>query len=436
MSWPTAFGSSAVAVAAATFAGAATNALHVHWSRTRTHCYPRHACANTPRNSIALTMNSAILVCAAVAIFAGGMLGASADGSAAAANGGGGAPAAGGLSVTVNGVVHSLPALPQRPGGHAHGASDALVQRFCDAQNLQRGDCATLQAHYARWLRGARAAATGAPADDARYFGAPLTRALDGAVRKSGAPLEGNCMYRHVSDLEPHPDKRLLRANLHTLGARAARVLEVGFNAGHSNLMFLFGNAAASIVNVDLCVHAYTRPAFDVLRAAGANVQLVCGDSVTVLPKVTFAEGTPPFDLVHIDGGHGEAACFHDIVNAKRLSGPETLLVVDDAFFAHIEDVLGLMQRANFLAEVDYASLGLHEMDAHRVFRYVFDGAAPHVWFGPTGKQGSVSHHARSGLWQARGPYPKYAPLGDHATEGAARAAVATYRKAHPEEWL
>jgi len=75
-------------------------------------------------------------------------------------------------------------------------------------------------------------------------------------------------------------------------------------------------------------------------------------------------------------------------------------------------------------------------MDAHRVFRYVFDVAAPHEWFGPTGRQGSVSHHARSGAWRARGPYPRYAALGNHATEAGARAAVAAYRKAHPEEWL
>ena len=328
----------------------------------------------------------------------------------------------GGFEVTIGGAVHALP--PLMAGRHRRGAAAAHVDAFCDEFLLLPADCTTLQKSFASWLRDARSATAVRPADDVQYYEHAIARQLAQAVRASGMPLEGNAMYHHEkmyhhdSDLKPNQSKKRLRANLHTLGMKARRILEIGFNAGHSNFLFLFENAKASIVNFDLCVHAYTRPCFDVLKATGADVELVCGDSLQALPMYDNA-GAPPFDLVHIDGGHGNVALFHDLVNAKRLSGPDTLVVIDDTILNNIQEVLAVVEGARFIEEVDYASLGLHEVEGdhgvvltpqgrqypaigmpgskvlgastkiqrHRVFRYVFDVAAPHYAYGETGDE-------------------------------------------------
>ena len=359
------------------------------------------------------------------------------------------------LSITINGEQHFLPLLPPRPLGHALGAADALVERWCNAQQLDlKGaeDCPVVKEAYQSWMRSVRAPASSSPADDARFYAADLTQALNRAVRESGAPLEGNSMYGHMTDFVP-TGARELRANLFALAYNARNILEVGFNAGHSNAIFLLANPRAAIVNIDLCVHAYTRSAFDVIVATGANVQLVCEDSLSALPRLSLGDA-PSFDLVHVDGGHGKHACFHDIVNAKRLASPETILVVDDVWKPHIKEVVDVMQSSSFLREVDYASLGLHRggddrgeggkeesgddqdsrKPSHRVFRYVFDLEAPHMWFAGE-RQGTIWHWHLTGRWQARGPYPKFAMIGEYESEDGAREAVAAYHAAHPEEW-
>ena len=62
-----------------------------------------------------------------------------------------------------------------------------------------------------------------------------------------------------------------------------------------------------------------------------------------------------------------------DIMNARRFANAETVLVVDDASFGRIKELLQKMldPADPVLVEVDYASYGLLKTKAHRMFHYV-----------------------------------------------------------------
>src|SRR5436190_24077924 len=73
-------------------------------------------------------------------------------------------------------------------------------------------------------------------------------RAIEGLlqiVNQNGGPssFEGNCMYRNGT-FQRMPSLRSKQVNLVALANRkdVKRILEIGFNAGHSCLLFLLAN--------------------------------------------------------------------------------------------------------------------------------------------------------------------------------------------------
>jgi predicted O-methyltransferase YrrM len=126
----------------------------------------------------------------------------------------------------------------------------------------------------------------------------------------------------------------LLLASAMAFEVPRPRVLEIGFNAGHSSGMFLSTFPDVTVTSVDICHHAYTRPAYDRLRELfpGGRLTLHCGNSVKVVPKL--ADEDPGLlaahDTVFIDGGHLYVVAFHDLLAAAPYAKPGALVVVDD----------------------------------------------------------------------------------------------------------
>jgi len=106
---------------------------------------------------------------------------------------------------------------------------------------------------------------------------------------------------------------------------------EVGFNAGFSSYIFLDTNPDIKVVSFDLVKYSYVKSAKKMIdkKFPGRHI-LIYGDSKQTLPK--FAEENPDiyFDLVFIDGGHDYKTAKSDIINLRRLSTKDTIVIIDD----------------------------------------------------------------------------------------------------------
>ena len=106
------------------------------------------------------------------------------------------------------------------------------------------------------------------------------------------------------------------------------KILEIGFNAGHSSELFLRENTAAHVTSFDLGEHRYVQTAKEYLdRRFRRRHVLVLGDSTQTVPGF---ESNYLFDLIFIDGGHSYEVAKADLSTVgrwrirKRLSSSTT----------------------------------------------------------------------------------------------------------------
>ena len=114
---------------------------------------------------------------------------------------------------------------------------------------------------------------------------------------------------------------------------RRGNVCEIGFNAGHSAIMWLHGTDA-HLVEFDLQTLPYSAASRAFVEASfRGRVQFHVGKSRQTVPAyaASVRNGTaPPCDLWLVDGDHG-AGAQHDMLNAFDASRAGTLVVADDA---------------------------------------------------------------------------------------------------------
>ena len=120
-------------------------------------------------------------------------------------------------------------------------------------------------------------------------------------------------------------------------------IMEIGFNAGHSALLFLaITPPETKVVSFDLGEYAYVFAAKRYIDSVfPGRHTLVTGDSTITIPKyeeqvahrMKNPETAPPlrFDFIFIDGGHQNDIPMKDILNSQRLAaGAHTLVAIDD----------------------------------------------------------------------------------------------------------
>ena len=164
--------------------------------------------------------------------------------------------------------------------------------------------------------------------------------------------------------------KDTLRENLYILCKKSKNILEVGFNAGHSVLLYLYANPNISIRTFDICSHSYTELCANYIQhMPGVDMVLIKGDSQVTLPE--YNENML-FDLIHIDGGHGVDIAKADLINCKKFSNKNTLIIFDDAQDTQLSNLLQQQIDCNFIKEVNYQEFGLHQINNHRVFNYIY----------------------------------------------------------------
>jgi len=120
------------------------------------------------------------------------------------------------------------------------------------------------------------------------------------------------------------------RENIYNLCKTSKRVLEVGFNAGHSALLILHSNPNVELYCFDICMHPYTKPCFNYLKNIFKDrIKLIEGDSFKTL-KTFFDNETINFDLFHHDGCHSIESISHDITIFNNFSILNNIIIIDD----------------------------------------------------------------------------------------------------------
>lgn len=159
--------------------------------------------------------------------------------------------------------------------------------------------------------------------------------------------FEGSCLYLHrYINIRIHKLTNKQR-NLYTIAQLANQVLEIGFNAGHSCLLFLLANPNSKITLLDICEHNYVIPCFQYLNQQFPNrLNLIIGDSLVTYPQLLKEHPEIRYDLVHMDGGHATYICASNIDNsvvfdsdlANSLMVAQKFLVIDDVNISHIQE--------------------------------------------------------------------------------------------------
>jgi predicted O-methyltransferase YrrM len=194
--------------------------------------------------------------------------------------------------------------------------------------------------------------------DFAQTFATSLTahiNSLDAIVKAIGETLEGNCMYFHQSDFQTSPAFLNKQLNLVTLAKQSSRILEIGFNAGHSALLLLMTAPPNTVFRFfDIAEHSYVKPCYEYLKSAfpERDMELIVGDSKVTLPA-WFQEHPEPFDLIHVDGGHDYECVKADVHSAFLLSKKGTILLMDDMDNVHVQGFVETMLRDNIVAPVE-----------------------------------------------------------------------------------
>lgn len=117
--------------------------------------------------------------------------------------------------------------------------------------------------------------------------------------------VEGNCFCEHQNIQNRLPELIPKQMNLFSLGIHASQIVEIGFNAGHSALLFLLANPSSVVTCFDICHHAYTKKCFEFLSSIfPGRLQLIIGDSTITVPQYFLENPEASFDLFHLDGSH------------------------------------------------------------------------------------------------------------------------------------
>jgi hypothetical protein len=163
--------------------------------------------------------------------------------------------------------------------------------------------------------------------------------------------VEGNCFYQDGNihnSIESLIPKQM---NHFTLGKQSNNILEIGFNAGHSCLLYLLSNPNSKITIFDLCFHQYTIPCFQYLQSKfPGRINLHIGNSNYTVSEFSKNNPNTKFDLIHIDGGHDRYIANKDFFNCLKVAS--NFMIWDDTHIEHLNHLFNTYVDLNLIEEL------------------------------------------------------------------------------------
>lgn len=112
----------------------------------------------------------------------------------------------------------------------------------------------------------------------------------------------------------------------------AKSIMEIGFNAGNSAVTFL-KNSSAHLTSFDIGLHETVQVGKEFIdKTYSGRHSLIIGDSTVKVPEFISNNPGKTFDLIFIDGGHDYHVALADFENCRMLSGPDTIVIMDDVW--------------------------------------------------------------------------------------------------------
>ncbi len=122
--------------------------------------------------------------------------------------------------------------------------------------------------------------------------------------------------------------------DLYNLTTGKTRIMEIGFNGGHSSEIFLLNSKENTVTSFDLGYHRYVSIGKEYIDATyQGRHTLYLGNSKISIP--TFIKNTKDdkFDLIFIDGGHEYDVAMSDLENCRHLAHENTIVIMDDTMY-------------------------------------------------------------------------------------------------------
>jgi predicted O-methyltransferase YrrM len=122
--------------------------------------------------------------------------------------------------------------------------------------------------------------------------------------------------------------------DLNLLAKGAKKIIEIGFNAGHSSELFLNLSSEITVVSFDLGYYNSVSVGKEYIdKKYPGRHTLILGDSTQTVPKYTKENPNMKFDFIFIDGGHEYNISKADLNNCRMLAGDNTIVAIDDTIF-------------------------------------------------------------------------------------------------------
>jgi hypothetical protein len=171
-------------------------------------------------------------------------------------------------------------------------------------------------------------------------------------IVESGEACEGNCFLLHGTNV--YSDELINKQmNMFACGMNANNIVNIGFNAGHSTLVFLLADSLSKITVFDNGSHKYMRPCYDYLASIfPERLNLIEGDSVHTIQEYVKNNNGKKYDVINIDGNHDNFHVISDLENTRLLCTSDTFVIINEYHAPNIKSIVHNYESCNQLAVV------------------------------------------------------------------------------------
>lgn len=177
----------------------------------------------------------------------------------------------------------------------------------------------------------------------------PTMLVLTKRQRQNRFKLEGH-IWNHVNGKFLRSSQlcayyRHIMEHRHTI----SRICEIGFNGGHSSLMWaILFNGSIELLVFDMCKDRRCDIGEEFIREIFPNIRLkvVRGDSRKTIPLYRHNNPNVKCDFISIDGGHLGKVPTTDLLNMQHLAADQNTVVMDDVNIKSNETYLKTVGKA------------------------------------------------------------------------------------------